>query len=389
MAATQKVEKAALYKVKDRSVCVEVHFNPTSLVYSVESPAPQQGGDPKARQHVGTFTGKLTMDLQFDTTGTGDDVRIHTNKVANFLQPAGSTQPPGGTKQPPATGNKPDPERAQPVVSFEWGAYTFQGVMESFRETIDFFSAEGVPLRALVSIGLARQDQVFPADSTTQKKSDVNKSIIPTGANDSPQKIVTIGGDPSATRQLAASNGLDSTRFTAGASLQVDAGVQLKPAAGFSVGASAGGGLGLSLSANAGGSVGVGVSGGFSAGAGVGASIGGGFSAVAGVGGSAGFSAGLSGSTGGPLFGSSASAGVPATMGAFAGLETGRAQVSTTAQLDPMRMLRGTAGASVATFPAASFSIGGAANNISGAGLSANVGSNFSFNTRLTFDSDN
>jgi hypothetical protein len=75
-------------------------------------------------------------------------------------------------------------------------------------------------------------------------------------------------------------------------------------------------------------------------------------------------------------------------MGAFAGLETGRAQVSTTAQLDPMRMLRATAGASVATFPGASFSLGGAANNASGAGLSADVGANFSFSTRLTFDSD-
>ncbi len=37
--------------------------------------------------------------------------------------------------------------------------------MESFKETIDFFSADGIPLRALVSIGLARQDNVFDAGS--------------------------------------------------------------------------------------------------------------------------------------------------------------------------------------------------------------------------------
>jgi hypothetical protein len=354
----------------------------------VENATPQQGGDPKARQFAGQFTGKLTMDLQFDTTGTGDDVRIDTNKVANFLQPAGSTQPPGGTQDPPATGNKPDPAKAQPVVSFEWGSYSFQGVMESFRETIDFFSAEGVPLRAMVSIGLARQDQVLAADSTGNTSSNVSGPLIPTGAGGSPQKLASLGGDPSAARQLASANGLVSTRFTAGASLQVDAGVQLKPAAGFAVSASAGGGLGLSLGVSAGAGFSAGGGAGLSIGSGAGACIGGGFSAGASAGAGFSVSAAVSTATGGPVFGSSASAGVPATMGAFAGLETGRAQVSTTAQLDPMRMLRATAGASVATFPGASFSLGGAANNASGAGLSADVGSNFSFSRRLTFDSD-
>ena len=43
---------------------------------------------------------------------------------------------------------------------------------------------------------------------------------------------------------------------------------------------------------------------------------------------------------GGALFGSTASAGVPATTaGAFAGLEAGRATISTTTQLDPLRVL--------------------------------------------------
>lgn len=86
MAATPPtVTKARLYSVADSSIFVDVHFNPTSLVYSVENATPQQAGDPKSRQFAGQFTGKLTMDLQFDTTGTGDDVRIDTNKVANFL----------------------------------------------------------------------------------------------------------------------------------------------------------------------------------------------------------------------------------------------------------------------------------------------------------------
>jgi hypothetical protein len=251
-----------------------------------------------------------------------------------------------------------------------------------------------VPLRAAVSIGLARQDQVFDDIAPNPKPSG---SIVPTPDSGSAQKAADQGGDSGAARQLASDNGLESLRFTAGASLQVNGGVQLNPAAGFAVGASASGGLGLSLGVSAGASAGAGAS--FSAGASAGASAGfsGNASASASAGASAGFSAGAgftagasvsAGAATGAVFGSAASMGVPATLGAFAGLQTGRASVSTTAQLDPMRMVRSTAGSDVSTYSGASFALGGAGNNSTGAGLSSNVGATLSFRDRLTFDND-
>ena len=75
---------------------LEVHFNPLTLSYSVENATPQQSGDNKKRQYVGQFSGKLTMDLQFDTTDTGDDVRKDTAKVARFMQPSGASRAAGG-----------------------------------------------------------------------------------------------------------------------------------------------------------------------------------------------------------------------------------------------------------------------------------------------------
>jgi hypothetical protein len=74
------------------------------------------------------------MDLIFDTTPTGEDVRISTEKVARFMEP--------------------DENKIPPIVQFEWGTYTFQGMMESYRETIDFFAANGVPLRASINLTL-------------------------------------------------------------------------------------------------------------------------------------------------------------------------------------------------------------------------------------------
>ena len=189
------------------------------------------------------------MDLIFDTTYNGDDVRDYTNVVASFMQPPGSSTQNVDTSAP-AT-NPGSPPKSQPVVAFEWGVYLFKGVMESFRETIDFFSAEGVPLRSVVSIGLARQDEVLTKDPSGVS-APVQGSLIPTPSGGSVQKMSDLGGDSGAARQLASDNNLDSLRFTGGASLQVNAGVQLNAAAGFSVGASAAGGLGLSLGGGAG-----------------------------------------------------------------------------------------------------------------------------------------
>src|SRR5271165_5039009 len=79
------VTKAFLQSLPDGDP-VWVHFNPASLVYSLENSTRQQGGDPTRRQYAGQFSGKLTMDLQFDTTDTGDDVRTITNQVAMFME---------------------------------------------------------------------------------------------------------------------------------------------------------------------------------------------------------------------------------------------------------------------------------------------------------------
>jgi hypothetical protein len=397
-----------------------VQFNPVSIVYTVENKSQQQSRDPQRRQHISHCNAKLTMDLQFDTTDTGVDVRTFTTPVAAFMESSAAAN-----KQGSGTSTSKTNAPAPPVLSFDWGAYHFQGFMESFKETIDFFSPDGIPLRALVSIGLARQDEVFSSTPSQAPSS----SVVPTPGNGSVAAAAAQGGDPNATRALASANGVENPRFTGGAPLAVGSGIQLNGPVAFVASASVGGGigisggLGVSLSAGAGISAGAGagfgigggasagagfgIGGGVSAGAGIG--IGGGISAGAGFGigasasASVGVSAGVSlgagisvssgagaqvtlGAGGGALFGSSASAGVPATMGAFAGLEVGRATVSTTAQLDPLRMLPATVGVDVSVGPNASFGLGGVA--MTPSGFSTNVSATASLGVGLTFDSD-
>ncbi len=368
-----QVAKATLTALPNGSP-LTVHFNPASLVYSVENSVAQQSGGPKKVQYVAQFSGKLTMDLQFDSTDTGSDVRLVTNQVAMFMQASGNASAAAQNAAPPsADGNSPGPPpKAPPVLLFQWGTYQFQGIMDSFKETIDFFSAEGVALRALVSIGLSRQDSVFDEGANLYDAG----SVVPSSSTDSALSMATRGGDPTATRKLGADNGLESLRFTGGNPMQVSGGVQLNPPAAFvapsasSSGSVAGFGISASTAASGSAGISIGGSGGVSAGAGAGAMT----------------SAQISGAA--PVFGGAASAGVAATAGAFAGLQIGRAQPSTTARLDPLQMMPATAGADVTIFQGSSFSLGGLARTTGSAGLSSDVGARFHLADRLVFSND-
>ena len=72
--------------------------------------------------------------------GNVDDVRKLTQKVAYFITP----QAEGKQFIPPA-------------VRFVWGSFQFDGIMDGLDENLEFFSAEGKPLRASMTLSLSQQ----------------------------------------------------------------------------------------------------------------------------------------------------------------------------------------------------------------------------------------
>jgi Contractile injection system tube protein/LysM domain len=131
---------------------IKVQFNPETLKVSfanqiaTPSGAGDQSGTP-ARQFVGAGTTKLSLQLWFDVSASlpeGEaqvvDVRKLTQKVAFFITP----QEENGKFVPPAT-------------RFLWGSFQFDGIMESLEESLEFFSSEGKPLRASMSLNLSQQ----------------------------------------------------------------------------------------------------------------------------------------------------------------------------------------------------------------------------------------
>ena len=224
MTAIQK----AVFRVlsgRNQNQEIPVHFNPVSLQYTVSNTVEEKGSGNSKKQYVSQSSGKLTMDLIFDTTYDGSDVRQITDQIAQFMQP--------------------DSQNAPPVVEFEWGSYSFKGMVEAFKETIDFFAPTGVPLRASVNLTLSQQDKVFEPNNYSQF--DRNNSLAPDSVDipatsaiaPNATQLATQGGNPQAGRALAALNSLDSMRFPAGA-ITVPEGIDLQGPVAFSAGASAG-----------------------------------------------------------------------------------------------------------------------------------------------------
>ena len=368
---TPKLESLATAKFKTvkspEPIEVTVHFNPASLQYTVANTLKEEGKGSDKKQYVTGTSAKLTMDLVFDTTDTGQDVRETTEKLAKMLDAHG----PSGKQVPP-------------LVEFGWGVYRFSGIVEQYKETIDFFAAGGIPLRAGVNLTLSALKLVFErgdSQASVDKDLPLDAVTVPTasGPGGGPAGVANALGDPRAARAIASANGSASLRFSGGANLAVGvgAGVSLGAAAAFSAGASAGFGIGVS------GGVGLGISGGagvgVSAGAGFGVSAGAsaGFGAAAGAsaGASAGFSAGA-----GAGFGVSAGSGASASAD-FSGL---RAGVSSSVSMpSPSAALSLTAGAGAGG--GVEFGLGGRAHSSGSASLSADVGANAELTARLGF----
>jgi hypothetical protein len=314
-----------------------VHFNPTSLQISISNTLEDKGQGKEKKQYVTKSSAKLSMDLIYDSTHDGTDVRLQTGKIAKLMEPAKRE---GDNAAPPS------------VVLFEWGSFKFQGLVESYKETIDFFAPTGVPLRASINLTLANQDKVF--ESLSQGSDKKFEPLVQNlaASSESLTDLATQAGNPNAARAIATNNGLESIRFPSGA-IALSAEIQLSPAAAF-----ASGQAGLSAGFGAGISAGIGVD----------------FGASFGV------------SGGGNLaIGGQASAGIAASEGAFAGLRIAARASGPPVRLDPTLLRAANASLNRSTGNNASFQVGGQAELESSGGLRADVGATASLQSRIQF----
>ena len=254
-----KLEKAKLFKIgSDLSgagtpeLVLTCPINPESLKVSYSNaiePAKtdddkdKKSGQPAGKKPApagGQFVSKLGTKLSFTlvldvSVPDGDgvqvkDVRALTTKVLGLLTPDGTNAPPG--------------------VELLWGALLFRGFLESVEESLEYFSPDGVALRATLALLITR-----PAMQT-----GVNANFTPSGASapgsrkpaagttplaeapagGSVQGLVAqaqlnagvgigAGGAGGAWQDVATANGIDDPlRLRAGQRLDLNAGVRVR-----------------------------------------------------------------------------------------------------------------------------------------------------------------
>lgn len=202
-----KIEKATL---STNDVTLVVDFNPDSLnirhqtfgEQGSQAPPPTDGGGsgPAADRasSVTSYSSTLSqLELLFDTSDDGSDVRQKTLLILDMMKPV---------------------EKRSPVVLFQWGTLLFRGHITGFTETLSYFSEHGVPLRAKVTVNLSEAVEERAANRISSANSGVG---------------------------LAASASL-------GASIGASAGISAGASFGASAGVSAGAGASLGASVSAG-----------------------------------------------------------------------------------------------------------------------------------------
>lgn len=209
-----QVRKAELRKIKladgDRPAeeigdPISVDFNPDTLKVTYSNTVEgkdQRGGS--AQQFVTKSNTKMAVELWFDVTRDAgkNDVRDRTKKVNQFLVPVQVQQ-------------GKDKKFVPPGVRFIWGSFLFDGVMESMDETLEFFSADGRPLRARVSVSISSQDIQFnirpipgAGDGTpgTSPRQQVRQG-------ESVQQVASRTGKPDDWPKVAEANGIENPRL--------------------------------------------------------------------------------------------------------------------------------------------------------------------------------
>jgi Contractile injection system tube protein len=194
---------------------IVVQFNPVSLQYEVSNSLNQQNRDATRRQIVTQSNARLSVELQFDTTSSGTSVRELTLPIKRLLRPDEAD-------------TRDTADIVPPVVRFEWGTFLFSGLIESYRETLDFFSSEGVPLRAQVSLSMTHQTRASePAPAAGLRRTPrsstpaVLERCTPQGVDGAAGLGQRFGGGGggSLARGIASANGEESLRHSSRSAL--------------------------------------------------------------------------------------------------------------------------------------------------------------------------
>ena len=105
---------------------------------------------------------------------------------------------------------------------FLWGTFQFMGLVDSYNETLEFFSASGVPLRSAVSISLTQNRYKI---SNIPQRTPGQTQPLPASSPIGPA-LSAAGADPADWRGAALGSGIETPRFSAPGGVNVSTGAE-------------------------------------------------------------------------------------------------------------------------------------------------------------------
>lgn len=182
------LEKARIVPEDDSSSTVHVLFNPTE--YSIQSNmgwTDDNNGTPN--QYLPKVSGNLNMELFFDTSIEGSDVRMYINQLNNLLQE--------------------DTQKKRPrKYTFAWGTFQYAGYMEIKSQKFTLFMENGIPLRARVGVTFDQRDE-STATTSTSSSTQASGQIVAGQGESLSEAANKQYNDPTEWRPIAQASGID------------------------------------------------------------------------------------------------------------------------------------------------------------------------------------
>jgi nucleoid-associated protein YgaU len=185
----------------DNDAKVTCQFNPESLSMSKSNQwafRTDIGDDTPETVFGGGNSGSMSLELLFDSTHTGDDVRQQYVKLLKV------------TMVKPSDNNDGKGEPRQVVV--QWGSFvSYVAVIESLSQNFTLFKEDGTPLRAQLSVSLREvwSDKKLPEQNPTSR-SDVRRTWVVEKGQRLDWIAHQVYGNSGTWRHIAESNGLSN-----------------------------------------------------------------------------------------------------------------------------------------------------------------------------------
>ena len=190
-----------------------VQYNPVNFKF--DKPVSWKEHDEQGQESKLEFQkaqpANITMELFFDTTNSGGDVRTSwVNKLLELTNPV--------------IPDESDCEKMRPpIVEFMWGAFFFTGVVESVNATYTMFSQSGNPLRAKVQLKMKEwtPDNSYSSGGGANGLSSEKTQLVTVQAGQSLSQIASSNNTTQQAIQSANPQVSDWLNLTAGTVLSV------------------------------------------------------------------------------------------------------------------------------------------------------------------------